>query len=119
MPTKLQHPTFPKISDEMNRWSALLAEQMKTWPDVKIGSMFGMTSIYRGKAIFALLPAKRGLEFPNAIAVKQDGPGKVPGKTEKHKWQSIIIENDHDLSAALKHLEEAYRKAKTTPVKSR
>ncbi|HEX7157830.1 MAG TPA: hypothetical protein VF214_02355 [Edaphobacter sp.] len=98
MAIKLKHPTFPKISDEMKRWSVLLAGEMKTWPDIRIGSMFGMTSIYRGKAIFALLPDKRGLEFPNAIAVKRDGLG---------------------LSAALKQLEEAYRKAKPASDKTR
>jgi hypothetical protein len=119
MAIKLKHPTFPKISDEMKRWSALLADEMKTWPDIRIGSMFGMTSIYRGKAIFALLPDKRGLEFPNAIAVKRDGLGQVPGKTEKHKWQSIIIESDQDLSTALKELEGAYSNAKTTSGKPR
>jgi hypothetical protein len=118
MAIKLKHPTFPKVSDDMRRRSTLLADEMKTWPNIRIGSMFGMTSVYRGKAIFALLPDKRGLEFPNAIAVKRDSLGKVPGKTEKHKWQSIFIESDNDLSAALKQLEEAYRKAKTASSKS-
>jgi len=93
----------------MKRWSVLLADELRTWPEVRISSMFGMTSIYRGKAIFALFPDKRGLEFPNAIALKN-----LPGAKEKHKWQSFLIENDNDLSAALKQLEEAYRKAKST-----
>ena len=114
MATKLNHPTFPKVSDEMKRWSVLLADEIKTWPEVRIGSMFGMTSLYRGKAIFALLPEKRGLEFPNAIALKN-----LPGAKPKHKWQSFIIESDNDLRAALEQLEEAYRKAKTTPGKAR
>jgi len=113
MATKLNHPTFPKVSDEMKRWSALLADELKTWPEVRIGSMFGMTSIYRGKAIFALLPDKRGLEFPNAIALKRNDGGEIPGKTEKHKWQSFILESDNDLRGALEQLAEAYRKAKT------
>jgi hypothetical protein len=117
--TKLKHPTFPKISDEMKRWSALLAEEMKSWPDVRIGSMFGMNSMYRGKTIFALLPEKRGLEFPNAIAIKRNGLGKLADKTEKHKWQSIVIESDKDLNAVLKQLEDAYGKAKTASGKPR
>lgn len=119
MTIKLKHPTFPKISDDMKRRSVLVADEMRQWPEIRIGSMFGMISIYRGKAIFALLPDKRGLEFPDAIAIKRNDGAKIPGKTEKHKWQSIVIENDHDLSAALKHLEDAYRRAKTIPAKSR
>lgn len=119
MATRLGHPTFPKISDDMKRWSTLLAEELKTWPEVHTSSMFGMTSVYRGKAIFALLPGKCGLEFSNAIAIKRNDGAQIPGKTEKHKWQSFIIETDNDLNAALKQLEEAYRKAKTAPAKSR
>jgi hypothetical protein len=119
MATKLQRPTFPKISEDMKRRSTLLADELRTWPEVRIGSMFGMTSIYRGKAIFALLPDKRGLEFSNAIAIKPNDGARIPGKTEKHKWQSIIIESDNDLNAALKQLEDAYNKAKTKPAKSR
>lgn len=119
MSTRLKHPTFPKVSDDMKRWSVLLADEMRSWPEIRVGSMFGMTSIYRGKIIFALLPDKRGLEFPNAIAIKRNDGGKIPGKTEKHKWQSIVIESDNNLSAALKQLEEAYRRAKLSSGKAR
>jgi hypothetical protein len=107
MPTKLKHPTFPKVSDEMKHRSTLLANELKTWPEVRLSSMFGMTSVYRGKAIFALLPDKRGLEFPNAIALKN-----LPGTKPKHTWQSFLIEDDNDLSPALKQLKAAYDKAK-------
>lgn len=107
MTIKLKHPTFPRISDEMKHHSALLAEEMRQWPEVRVGAMFGMTSIYRGETILALLPGKRGLELPNAIAIKQNRSG---GK-ERHKWQSVLIESDADLGIALKQLEEAYRKA--------
>ncbi len=119
MPTRLNRPTFPKISEDMKRRSALLADEVRGWPEIKISTMFGMTSLYRGKTIFALLPDKRGLEFPNAIAIKRNDGSTIPGKTEKHKWQSIVIESDHDLSAALRQLEEAYRKAKTATGKAR
>jgi len=119
MATRLKHPTFPKVSEDMKRWSTLLADEIKTWPEVHISSMFGMTSLYRGNAIFALLPDKRGLEFPNAIAIKRNDGAKIPGKTEKHKWQSLLIESDNDLNAALQQLEEAYRKAKSASAKAR
>jgi hypothetical protein len=109
MPIKLKHPTFPKVSDDMKRRSTLLANELETWPEVRLSNMFGMTSVYRGKAIFALLPDKRGLEFPNAIALRN-----LPGTKPKHTWQSFLIEDDNDLSAALQQLDEAYRKAKIT-----
>ena len=70
--------------------------------------MFGMFSIYRGDTIFALLPGTRALELPNTIAMKLNGPAQ----TEREKWQSFAIEDDGELAAALKHLEDAYRKAR-------
>ena len=70
--------------------------------------MFGMISIYRGDTIFALLPGTRGLELPNTIATKLN----EPAPTEREKWQSFAIEDDGELAAALKHLEDAYRKAR-------
>lgn len=102
-----RRPTFPKISEEMKRWSVLLAEEMKRWPDTRVGRMFGMFSIYRGNTIFALLPDTRGLEMPNAIAIKRTGPGM----TEGEKWQSFTIESDNQLGAALERLRKAYQSA--------
>ncbi len=104
----IKRPTFPKVSEEMKRRSALLADEIKRWPEVRVGSMFGMVSVYRGNTIFALLPDKRGLELPNAIATKLKGPGKA----EARKWQSFVIESDDALGAALERLDEAYRAAK-------
>jgi len=103
----IKRPTFPKVSEEMKRWSVLLADEMKRWPETRVGSMFGMISVYRGDTIFALLPDKRGLELPNAITIKWNGAGK----SEREKWQSFVIEGDNDLTAAIKQLEEAYRSA--------
>lgn len=111
----IKRPTFPKVSEDMKRRSALLADEVRRWPETRIGTMFGMTSVYRGDTIFALLPCKRGLEMPNAIATKENGPGKKEAK----KWQSFVIATDNDLGAALKHLEEAYSKANTASAKAR
>jgi hypothetical protein len=92
----------------MKRRSALLADEMKRWPETRVGSMFGMTSVYRGNTIFALLPGTRALDMPNAIATKLNRAGK----TEGEKWQSFAIESDDALGAALERLDEAYRAAK-------
>ena len=55
--------TFPKISDEMKRYAALLEAELKRWPEVHTGKMFGMVSVYRGDRIFALLPASRRINL--------------------------------------------------------
>jgi hypothetical protein len=106
-----KRPSLPKVSEEMKRWSALLADEMKRWPETSVSSLFGMISVYRGDTIFALLPGTRGLDLPNAIATKLNGPGK----TEREKWDSFTIEADKELGAVLRRLEGAYRQAKTTP----
>ena len=102
-----KRPALPKVSEEMKRWSVLLVEEVKQWPETRTGRMFGMISLYRGDTIFALVPDTRGLELPNAIAIKLNGTGKIEGK----KWQSFAIEDDGELGEALKRLDEAYRRA--------
>ena len=92
----------------MKRWSVLLADEMKRWPETRVSSMFGMTSVYRGDTIFALLPGTRAMELQNAIATKINRTGKA----EREKWQSFTIESDAELGAALERLGEAYRAAK-------
>jgi hypothetical protein len=104
-----KRPSLPKVSEEMKRWSVLLADEMKRWPETRLSSMFGMISVYRGDTIFALLPGTRGLDLPNAITTKLNRPGK----TEREKWDSFTIETDKELGAALRRLEDAYRQAKT------
>ncbi len=104
---KTKRPALPKVSEEMKRWSALLVQEMKRWPEIRVSSMFGMTSVYRGDTIFALLPGTRALDMPNAIATKLNRAGK----TEGEKWQSFAIESDDALGAALERLDEAYRAA--------
>ena len=100
--------TFPKISDEMKRYAALLEAELKRWPEVRTGKMFGMVSVYRGDHIFALLPASGGLEGAHSIMIKCERPAESEGK----KWDSLEILTEADLAIALSRLDEAYRRAK-------
>ena len=100
--------TFPKISEEMKRFAALLEAEVKRWPGVRTGKMFGMVSVYRGDRIFALLPASRGLEGANSIMIKRERPAGSEGK----KWDSLEVLSEADLPLALRKLDEAYSKAK-------
>jgi hypothetical protein len=53
-------PNFPPISEEMERWTALLTSERNSWPDSATKSMFGFLSFYRRCTIFAALPQARG-----------------------------------------------------------
>ena len=70
--------------------------------------MFGMRAFYRGAVVFAMLPDKRALENPKAIAYKLAGSAK---KKEGEKWQLCELKNEHDIDTALARLGQAYTKA--------
>ena len=99
--------TFPKVSEEMKRWSALLEGELHGWPKVRFTRMFGMTAVYRGDAIFALLPGTRGLGGPNSVGVKPR-PEAKPGM----KWEFFSVEDESGLRVAMERLSEAYERAK-------
>lgn len=95
------------VSEEMRRICGLLAGELLRWPDVSIRPMFGMRAVYRGKAVFAMLPDKRALENPKAVAYKRFG---VRGK-DQESGKLFELENETHIASALVHLDRAYRKA--------
>lgn len=97
-------PKFPRVSDEMRRRSVMLEHEVLTWPGTRCGKMFGMVSLYRNDAIFALLPASRAIENPNSIGLRRQKP--VAGDT--HKWEFFPIASDKELGTALERLRKAY-----------
>jgi hypothetical protein len=101
-----KRPLFAPVSEEMRRRSALLAAEVLRWPGTRVGKMFGMQSLYRGKVIFGALPGTRGLWEADAIMVKMHDGVKGP---EEKKWQSVAVKDDGDLGMALERLGEAYR----------
>ena len=104
-----KRPTFARSSDEERRLSALLAEEMLRWPGVRLGKMFGMTSVYRGKKIFALLSHTRALFAAHSIAIKHRG--KQASKPS-HTWNRFDLPDESALRAALVELDKAYCAAK-------
>ena len=101
-------PKLVLVSEETRHMCVLLAQELVRWPDVNIRSMFGMRAFYRRTVVFAMLPDKRGLESPKAIAYKL--PSRGPSK-EGEKWKLFELENEQDIGTALAHLGQAYRKA--------
>lgn len=109
----MKRSTFTLVDEEMRRRSALLATELLRLPDVRVGKMFGMQSVYRSNVVFALLPGTRGLWEANAIIVKIYGPDdfKKPKRREGEKLQSVPVATDAALTSALERLDEAYRSA--------
>jgi hypothetical protein len=48
-----------KSPAEFRRISAMLADEVLTWPGVTVQPMFGMRALYRDGTVFALLPETR------------------------------------------------------------
>ena len=49
-------PKLPRIPEEMRQRSYLVLREILGWPDVSSRPMFGITAVYRGNAIFGVLP---------------------------------------------------------------
>ena len=92
----------------VDAFAVLLEDEVKRWPEVRTGKMFGMVSVYRGDRIFALLPASRSLEGANSIMIKRERPAESEGK----KWDSLEVLSEADFASALTRLDEAYSKAR-------
>jgi hypothetical protein len=103
-----QRPRLVLASEETKHISALLAQELLGWPDVSARSMFGLRAFYRGVVVFAMLPDKRALGSPRAIAYKlPDGAQRNEGQ----KWQLYELKNGQDIDNALTHLNKAYARA--------
>jgi hypothetical protein len=101
-------PKLARISDHMRHLSALLGAELLRWPKVRARPMFGMRGYYRGRILFAMLPEKRGMENPFAIAYKLATDRET---TEGQKWKRFELASAEELDAALGVLGQAYRRA--------
>lgn len=123
--TPRRRPQFPRISQEMLHWSALLEAELKTWPGVSRKPMFGFHSFYRGKIIFAAIPYSRGFHTSSSFILKfdpmpsalfkraqadsrLDTSTRIPGKG----WFSFELNSNIDLQDALWWLSQAYEAAR-------
>ena len=103
-----RRPRLVPVSDEMGHICVLLAQELLRWPDVTARSMFGLRAFYRGAVVFAMLPDKRALESPKAIAYKLPGGART---REGEKWQLFELKNERDIDNALACLDKAYARA--------
>jgi hypothetical protein len=102
-----KRPKLVPVSEEMRRICQMLARELLRWPEVSIRPMFGMRAVYRGKVVFAMLPDKRALESPKAIAYKRF---EVHSKDDE-KWKLFELEKEQHIGNALVHLNRAYTTA--------
>lgn len=103
-----KRPRLVPVSEEMRHICKLLKQELLRLPDVSARSMFGLRAFYRGALVFAMLPDKRALENPRAIAYKLPDPEHT---REGEKWQLFELKDVHDIDNALTHLDRAYRRA--------
>ncbi|HEU4506775.1 MAG TPA: hypothetical protein VFR78_00960 [Pyrinomonadaceae bacterium] len=106
-----ERPRLLKIDTEMQRWCALLEQELLTWPDVDTKPMFGMIGFYHGKSIFSAIPRTRAPETARSILIKLPGlnekrlrPASGPGSG----WATFELESANDITEALTWLERAY-----------
>jgi hypothetical protein len=116
---------FPLISEEMKEWSAMLAAELNSWPQISTKRMFGFVSFYRKDTIFAALPQTRGFDSPSNVILRfdtmppkllrraegderMDTSTRVPGKG----WFSFELRSNADMQEALWWLNQAYELAK-------
>ena len=110
-----ERPKLYKIGAEMQRWCALLEEEVSTWPDVSSKPMFGMRGYYRRQTIFAAIPRTRAagsgfsllLKLPRSKA-HRGAPRGIPGAA----WITFEMHAEEDIAAALTELARAYENAR-------
>lgn len=107
----------------MKAWSAALAEEVTSWPQVSTCAFFGFTALYRSNKIFALLPRTRGMGTANSLAFKLESKtAAVVARLEKDsriasrqlqktRWFAFEVSSNADLRDALDWLDQAHRAA--------
>ena len=107
----------------MKAWTAALASELATWPQVQSRAFFGFTALYREDKIFALLPRTGALEPSHSVAFKMESaaPGILVrarrdsriGHTEtlRARWFTFEVSAESDLRDAVKWLLRAHKSA--------
>lgn len=116
---------MPRISEEMKQLSAMLGNELDTWPRVSTRPMFGLRGFYRGKNIFAALPVTRAIKKANSFIFRiKDMPPDLLKRAENEqridldnavpsgKWFAFELNSEADFRDALWWLNQAYERAK-------
>ena len=123
--SKRPRPLVVPASEELRSLMAAIEIEVSGWPGVRVNSMFGMRSIYRGKKIFALLPKTRSLRIGDAIWMKFGKLTPVVKKKiskqprieppQKHtgaQWYTLCGVTPDEYGLAIEWLAIAHRNAK-------
>ena len=123
--SKTPRPKMPPISEEMRQWSAMLADELRTWPKVSSRPMFGFLCFYRRSKVFAALPVTRGINSPNSLMFRikpmsaellnrASGDRRIDteNRTPSAKWYTFEVSSAEDLRDALWWLNQAYQRAR-------
>lgn len=101
----------------MKAWSAALASEISSWPQVWSRAFFGLTALYRKDEIFAVLPRARGMGTANSFGFKFEcAPANRLEKDfrvgstrmQKARWFTFELSSDADLDGGLEWLSRAY-----------
>jgi hypothetical protein len=106
-----ERPRLFRIDDEMQRWCALLGEEVLAWPGVVTRPMFGMIGFYHGERIFAAIPRTRAAETARSLLIKLPGVNDSRLKLTTGPgsgWVTFELESENDINQALIWLERAY-----------
>ena len=114
-----------QVSEEMKQWSAMLGDELRSWPQVKSRPMFGFLCFYRRNKIFGALPVTRGVNSPNSFMFRikpmppdllnraiEDQRIDTENRVPSTKWYVFEVSSAEDLRDALWWLEQAYQRAK-------
>lgn len=116
-------PKAFEISEEMKQWSALLSQELSSWPQVERRRMFGMASFYRKGIIFAAVPEKKAFFSPSAVIFKLQTPTVRQQECLAHdpqisasfgvrqKWYRYELGSDSDIHGALEWFDKAFQAA--------
>lgn len=108
-----ERPKLFKIDAEMQRWCALLGEEISAWPDVSAKPMFGMIGFYHGENIFAGIPRTKAAGSARSLLIKLPAMADMrvkPASGPGSGWITFELESANDINEALLLLEQAYEK---------
>lgn len=122
---KRPRPKMLRATEEAIQLSAMLGNELITWPKVTTRPMFGLRGFYRDKKIFAALPVTRAIKNPNSFIFRiEPMPTELLERARKElridtenatpgaKWLSFIVNSEADFRDALWWLNQAYEHAK-------
>ncbi len=115
-------PKLKRVSEEMRRLAELLEAEVLAWPNVTSRPMFGLTGLYNGRSIFAVLPRTRAVDVPDSIGFRLlkrpkdivnqlHDDNRIEPATPASKWILFVMQSDRDIHGALNWLALAYREA--------